>query len=1155
MRIGIRVQLALLVLLSSLIGLAVVTLATWFTNHNFVLEIRSQRLALTASLKAGQIGAGLALVESSVTSIATRVLIQSALQRYNDLGNNTAANWGRAQPDLATALNGATQNGILMQAKILCRNDTGTGNNTLFQSTGADLHGVVRLPYSKPNGQPVYLGDEDDAHGYPSELYPNLTYPEKIINESYSLHPAEFEGMEMDGDSNLFIGPWSVNDTYSLASVTLPVINNTSRDDILAWMTVIVDATLITRAIYSQEGLDQTGITMLIGPNNATNRFRKGFKNAGPNAPAHTLVRFVLSPNSTVHRHVPYAFGARNLTFDYSRFPAVRKAYTNPPSGINGAGSLVSTNNEEDDNVAIGYATVPSDLVDWLLLVEQAHSEVWGPINYLRRVILACVFGTMGAMILLVIPLAHYSSAPIRRLRDATRNSVAPPGFADDKDSDHTTEREDSQDDGQFARKEGFLSSISKWRYGGRTTHAERKEEKRRRQFRIPSKVKDRKHYINDELTDLTATFNEMSDELMVNYERLEERVQQRTAELEESKKAAEAANEAKTLFVANISHELKTPLNGIIGIAQTAQVETSLAIIKRDMRIIYNQGDLLNKLIQDLLLFSKNQVDHTMVIEEGEFRVRDITNHVYSTFQLVASERQVDLNIEFEGPNDSNYMDSNHTAEHNEFGPYGTGRVKDMLLWGDKNRILQVVINLTSNSLKFTPTGGSVRVVVRCIGEVETPASRRGSVMSKQNSVMSKQNSLSKHNSGRNSRTKMYSTASEVASESSISRVGQVGTPTANEINPLERPGHSSGQSRMFAPHGSRDMIFEWEVIDTGPGVPDEIKERVFEPFFQGDLTLSKKYQGTGLGLSICSQLAKLMGGGMSVKSEDGLGSTFAMRIPLKHVGTRADSTASSVNGSSVRYNSPRNSFSGDARPEFDDKASVRSFPASIQSLNGVSQTVPDHASTSRLVSLNASGNPPSPTLQAAEVAAAKVKEDKAAAEQGRSLKVLVAEDNKMNQVVVTRLLKMEKIFDVTIAEDGSIAYDVVMRSMNQSLNFDLIFMDVQMPNMDGLEATRLIRKAGYTGPIVALSAYSDDTNIKHCHEAGMDDFVSKPIQLPRLKLVLKTFCPAEYAQESVPRQRSVPTTNHALTGSTSLKKDSMVEEEPLEDGISPMS
>jgi osomolarity two-component system sensor histidine kinase SLN1 len=153
----------------------------------------------------------------------------------------------------------------------------------------------------------------------------------------------------------------------------------------------------------------------------------------------------------------------------------------------------------------------------------------------------------------------------------------------------------------------------------------------------------------------------------------------------------------------------------------------------------------------------------------------------------------------------------------------------------------------------------------------------------------------------------------------------------------------------------------------------------------------------------------------------------------------------------------------------------------------------------------------------------------------------------------------------------DGQLAYDVVMKSMSATLNFDLIFMDVQvnllsllnfdhlltltqMPNMDGLEATRLIRKAGYTGPIVALSAYSDDTNIKHCHEAGMDDFVSKPIQLPRLKLVLKTFCPAEYANETVPRPRS-STVQHGPTASISLKKDSTVEEEAVEEGISTMS
>jgi len=90
----------------------------------------------------------------------------------------------------------------------------------------------------------------------------------------------------------------------------------------------------------------------------------------------------------------------------------------------------------------------------------------------------------------------------------------------------------------------------------------------------------------------------------MMQYTKLEERVQQRTAELELSKKAAEEANEAKTLFVANISHELKTPLNGIIGTAQLAQAEGNISQLKRDMKTIYSHGDLLLKLIEDLLMF-----------------------------------------------------------------------------------------------------------------------------------------------------------------------------------------------------------------------------------------------------------------------------------------------------------------------------------------------------------------------------------------------------------------------------------------------------------------------------------------------------------------------------------------------------------------------
>jgi osomolarity two-component system sensor histidine kinase SLN1 len=211
------------------------------------------------------------------------------------------------------------------------------------------------------------------------------------------------------------------------------------------------------------------------------------------------------------------------------------------------------------------------------------------------------MFGTTGALIIFALPIAHFLSAPIRRLRDATRNSVEPPGYNYDNVS--RCIRLEGREGGN-ANRGGFLATISAWRHGHRLTPAEKNEASRRKEFRIPGKVKDHKHFIKDELSELTTTFNEMTDELMTQYTRLDERVQERTAELELSKKAAEEANEAKTLFVANISHELKTPLNGIIGTAQLAQAETNISQLKKDMRMIYSHGDLLLKLIEDLLMF-----------------------------------------------------------------------------------------------------------------------------------------------------------------------------------------------------------------------------------------------------------------------------------------------------------------------------------------------------------------------------------------------------------------------------------------------------------------------------------------------------------------------------------------------------------------------
>jgi osomolarity two-component system sensor histidine kinase SLN1 len=140
---------------------------------------------------------------------------------------------------------------------------------------------------------------------------------------------------------------------------------------------------------------------------------------------------------------------------------------------------------------------------------------------------------------------------------------------------------------------------------------------------------------------------------------------------------------------------------------------------------------------------------------------------------------------------------------------------------------------------------------------------------------------------------------------------------------------------------------------------------------------------------------------------------------------------------------------------------------------------------------------------------------------------RVLVADDNSTNIEVVSRMLKLEDIYDVTIAKDGQEAYDVVKASMEKNEAFDVIFMDVQMPNVDGLQSTRLIRSMGYTSPIVALTAFSEESNVKECMDSGMNEFLSKPIRRPALKQVLQRFA-------TIPEETETST----LTGKPSTEK-----------------
>lgn len=514
----------------------------------------------------------LRLLQSSVQATSTRVLLQNALSRY-DKGNNTAANWVNADADLTNALSsgGSSASATLLQARVVSKNGTGIGGPYgLINVTTQHAEDQIQLPYNNANGSSVYLGDP--GLGFPPPLYPNLTFSSTVVNSTFNASNAFFGGYPLHPDSAIFLGPFQVNDTFALFSITVPVINNTSSTDVLGWITVVLDGALVYGVVTSPEGLESTGVVLIVGPVYVNNTFPPGvLYSSNPrdsqSADNTEEVQFILPPlinASQSTRHSARSYGQANTPFTMGSFPAVLQGFTQKQNAINNAGSLLSTTNEEGDSVSVGFALPSTKLVNWLLLVEQAHSEVVEPINHLRNVLLACVFATIGVICLLLYPIAHISVRPIRRLRHATKQTIEPYGQPSDEGSirsstsnendafgaDAVDSRDDSDLEGQVARKEGFLDQISSWGKKRRKGF-KRREQVRRQTFRIPGKVEDRKHIVHDELTDLTETFNEMSEELVMQYERLEERVKERTAELEESKKAAEAANESKTLFIA----------------------------------------------------------------------------------------------------------------------------------------------------------------------------------------------------------------------------------------------------------------------------------------------------------------------------------------------------------------------------------------------------------------------------------------------------------------------------------------------------------------------------------------------------------------------------------------------------------------------------
>ncbi|KAH7149601.1 putative histidine kinase HHK5p [Dactylonectria estremocensis] len=1104
MRIAIREQLIALVLIAILAALAVVSIPTWIYVNRFVIDVEREGLTLTASLKASRISAELDLVQTSCYTITSRILLQDALGDFYSTGD---ASWDQATEDIESALAVSADTGLL-QARLYSRNKTGASNGGLFNVTAASVPEII-LPYTNSAGDPVKLGD--DELGYPPSLYPNITYinlgyANPIRNDTAAFAAEAFKDVRIYRDGGLLLGPLVLNETTALMSITVPVRDNKDRF-ILGYMTVVALASSLTEVKQSREGLGKTGSVLVIGPNEAYNRFNTS--NPASNitytpdreAFGDVLVKFVLPPETSSAqggRHKKYQFLSQdeNKAFPVKMYPAALDSFTGHYDTVNNASSLLNTHNEENIKVAVGFARTQTPLANWTVIVEKAKSEAYEPIDTLRNILLGTVFGTVGFIMLLLFPCAHLSVMPIRKLKAATEKTVNPPGYEESFiDSDVDEELPSSGGISQKSKK-GFIANMVRWAQGKPRKPASGYDAARR-MFKIPGKVDDRKHIITDELTELTGTFNDMSDELVKQYMSLEVKVAQRTRELEESKKAAEAANESKTLFIANISHELKTPLNGILGMCAVCMEDTDMTRIKQSLKTLYKSGDLLLHLLEDLLSFSKNQIGNQLSLELKEFRLADIRSQILTIFDKQVREGKISFSVKFIS---SDIIDFSTSPDRSEgetrlpaLGPHGTGRLKDMCLWGDQHRILQVIINLVSNSLKFTPPNGKVEVRIKCLGEMET-----------HNEDESRTSSLSRNsrNNSRSGRTRNRDRGGATPSQSSSSGPTPNGTRfngtgTALSINPMDPKASQHVRIRERSPTppppGAKSYVFEFEVEDSGPGIAEHMQQKVFEPFVQGDLGLSKKFGGTGLGLSICHQLAGLMGGSIGLKSTPGVGTTFTMQIPLKYVKDRASSTASS----SIK-----------SRPPSVDATDVEAHRNSGTPKAATETKTPSVLPQPRLVGLSLpffAADPPQPRSADQRMAAI----DRAMANktsQGK-LRVLVADDNSTNVEVVSRMLKLEAIYDVTIAKDGQEAYDLVKATMEQNQSFDVIFMDVQMPNLDGLQSTRLIREMGYTSPIVALTAFSEESNVKECIDSGMDEFLSKPIRRPALKQVLKKF------------------------------------------------